>query len=63
MGQSSIKKDIFIKVLLKINYSMGKEDLHKLVEIFIKENLKKVKQMEMEFLFKYNKVQFMMVPG
>jgi hypothetical protein len=33
------------------------------VEISIKESSKKEKQMEMEFLFKFNKEQFMMVPG
>lgn len=54
---------IFIKALQKINYSMEKGGSLKLVEIFIKENLKKEKLMEMEFSFKYNKAQFMMVIG
>jgi hypothetical protein len=46
--------DINIKVSQKINNSMEKEDLLRHVEIFIKENLKTEKPMELEFLFKNN---------
>ena len=45
---------ISIKVLQKINNLMEKEDLHKHVEIFIKDNSKMEKLMVMEYSFKSN---------